>query len=705
MRVWPGKPYPLGATWDGKGTNFALFTEDATDVELQLYQRKDSTKPSDRIYLKERTGYVWHAYLPDVLPGQLYAFSVDGDYDPQKGFRFNHHKSLIDPYTKAISGTVEWNDSLFAYPIGDPAQDLAVDHRNSGQFIPKCIVIDNSFDWGNDQQLRIPWNETIIYELQVKGFTKTLPEVEESKRGTYSGLASPPVIRYLKELGITAVELMPIHQHVDDKILVDRGLRNYWGYNTIGFFAPDCRYSSSGVLGEQVTEFKEMVKTLHRAGIEVILDVVYNHTAEGNHLGPTLSFRGIDNMTYYRVALDDPRYYVDFTGTGNSLNMRHPACIQLIMNSLRYWVQEMHVDGFRFDLASALARELYDVDRLSSFFEVIEQDPIISQVKLIAEPWDLGSGGYQVGNFPPLWAEWNGKYRDTIRRFWRGDESQVGELAFRLTGSSDLYGTSGRNPNASINFVTCHDGFTLHDLVSYNHKHNEANFQDNKDGSDENYSWNCGQEGTTNDQKINSLRERQKRNFIATLMLSQGVPMILAGDEIGRTQKGNNNAYCQDNETSWINWDLNEDSKRLLEFTKKLIHLRKEHPVLRRKKFFQGRKLFGPLKDIMWLQSNGNEMTEEIWRNARIHSIGIVLSGNAIDEFNERGERIADDTFLLLINAGPTSIPFTVPSVGEVWEQQISTSDTSSGPSLLEVKGGQVFNLEGRSITFFRRKT
>ncbi|MDG6907549.1 MAG: glycogen debranching protein GlgX [Nitrososphaerota archaeon] len=700
--MWPGKPYPLGATWDGRGVNFALFSENATGVELLLYDPKDHSTPRERIQFEERTGYVWHAYLPDLLPGQLYAYSVDGPHEPERGLRFNKNKALIDPYAKSIAGTVQWNDSMFGYSVGDQKADLSLDERESGPFIPKCVVIDTAYDWEGDSLLRIPWNETIIYEAHVKGMTNSNSEVPDGKRGSYSGLASSQMIRYLKDLGITAIELLPIHHHVDNKRLVESGLKNYWGYNTIGFFAPDSRYSSSGVMGQQVTEFKDMVKTLHKAGIEVILDVVYNHTAEGNHLGPTLSFRGIDNTSYYRLVPDNQRYYMDFTGTGNSLNMRHPRVLQMIMDSLRYWVQEMHVDGFRFDLASTLARELFEVDHLSSFFEVIQQDPVISQVKLIAEPWDLGAGGYQVGNFPTLWAEWNGKYRDAIRRFWRGDEGQVPEMAYRLTGSSDLYQDNARSPHASINFVTCHDGFTLLDLVSHNQKHNELNQEDNRDGTDDNLSWNCGVEGTTMDAKVVELRQRQMRNFMATLFLSQGVPMILGGDEIMRTQRGNNNAYCQDNETSWFNWNLSDDAKFMLEFTRKLIHFRKAHPVLRRKRFFQGKKLFGQLKDVTWLQPNGSEMTESAWYQSKIHTIGMILSGDAMYEFNEQGQRIADDTLLVLLNASPSFVPFTVPRVGEKWEVLIDTfaGEASQGK---QVKGGSAFLLESRTVVIMRR--
>jgi isoamylase len=704
MRVWTGKPYPLGANWDGKGVNFAIFSENATAIEVILYDGSESSNPRDSFPLKEKTGDVWHAYLPDALPGQLYAYRAHGPYDPQKGHRFNPHKVLIDPYAKAIAGTVQWDDSMFGYRVGDPAEDLSMDERDSGPHVPKCVVIDPRFDWGGDELLRTPWNETVIYEAHVKGLTMKHPEVENEKKGTYAGLTSPAIVRYLKDLGITALELLPIHQHVDDKGLVDKGLSNYWGYNTIGYFSPDSRYSGSGALGQQVVEFKEMVKSLHQSGIEVLLDVVYNHTAEGDRLGPTLSFRGIDNASYYRLRPDNQRYYVDYTGTGNSLQMRHPKVIQLIMDSLRYWIQEMHVDGFRFDLASTLARELQEVDRLSTFFEVIQQDPVISKVKLIAEPWDLGEGGYQVGNFPAQWAEWNGRYRDTIRRFWRGDESQVADLAYRLTGSSDLYYNSGRTPHASVNFVTCHDGFTMRDLVTYNEKHNEANKEDNRDGVDENFSWNCGVEGPVRETKIEELRDRQTRNFIATLFLSQGIPMILGGDEIGRTQRGNNNAYCQDNEASWFDWNLDKRKLALLEFTRKAVHTMKEHRVLRRKRFFQGRRLFGSeVKDMTWFQPDGMEMTQEAWQKAKVHTIGMILAGDAMDEFNDRGERIADDTLLVLLNAHDKSVQFAIPRKESTWEVIYHTYGRELSHDEKSAKGGQTLTLEDRSVVLFRR--
>ena len=703
MRIWPGSQYPLGATWDGKGVNFAIYSENAIAVDLLLYESEKSDRPRDRIQMSERTGYVWHVYLPDILPGQLYAYSVDGPYEPQKAMRFNKNKALIDPYAKAIAGTISWDNSLFGYKVGDSEVDLSFDSGDSGPFVPKSIVVDTKYDWEGDSLLHIPWNETIIYETHVKGFTNLHPEVTEDTRGKYSGFASQKVIRYLKDLGVSAVELLPIHHHVDNKFLVDEGLKNYWGYNTIGFFAPDSRYSSSEALGGQVNEFKDMVKSFHKAGIEVILDVVYNHTAEGNHLGPTLSFRGIDNTTYYRVSPEDPRYYVDFTGTGNSMNMRHPRVIQLIMDSLRYWITEMHVDGFRFDLASTLARELWEVDHLSSFFEVIQQDPIISQVKLIAEPWDLGNGGYQVGNFPPLWAEWNGRFRDSIRRFWRGDESQVPEIAYRLTGSSDLYQENGRNPHASINFVTCHDGFTLRDLVSYNSKHNDANKEGNRDGTDDNISWNMGEEGDSQDPSILAARVKQIKNLLSTLFLSQGVPMILGGDEIARTQKGNNNAYCQDNEISWFDWNFDDRQKELLNFTRDLISFRRQHPVFRRRKFFQGRKLFGASKDITWLQPNGKEMTEQVWNESRVHTIGMILSGDAVDEFDPKGVRIADDTFLILLNASGESVSFRLPKVAEKWEISLHTFTNEFEDDNKLVNGGDQFRLEGRSVIVMKR--
>ncbi|MDA8218786.1 MAG: glycogen debranching protein GlgX [Dehalococcoidales bacterium] len=611
MNIWPGKPYPLGATLNGDGVNFALFAENAAAVELCLFDAPDAAEESERIHLPEVTAHVWHGYVPGLRPGQLYGYRVHGLFKPASGHRYNRNKLLIDPYARAITGCVNWEAPVFGYPVDAEdvpyeERDLQFDVRDDAYGMPKCVLIDPAFDWGDDRPLRIPWRNTIIYETHVKGMTVRHPEVEKRLRGTYAGLASPEVIAYLQKLGITAVELLPVHEFLDDKFLVERGLTNYWGYSSIGYFAPTARYSASGALGQQVNEFKAMVKTLHQAGIEVILDVVYNHTGEGNQFGPTFSFRGIDNTAYYRLVPDNPRCYVDFTGTGNSINVRHPQTLKLVMDSLRYWVEEMHVDGFRFDLAATLAREEHAVDRLSGFFDIVHQDPVISRVKLIAEPWDVGEGGYQVGNFPVLWTEWNGRYRDTVRRFWRGEATIIGELATRLAGSSDLYQNDGRRPTASINFITAHDGFTLNDLVSYDHKHNEANKEENRDGSNDGYSCNYGVEGPTDDPNVVELRERQKRNFLATLLLSQGVPMILGGDEMSRTQGGNNNAYCQDNEISWFNWDLDERQEQLLEFTRRLIAIRKEQPVLRRRKFFAGRRIHGSdVKDLTWFHPDG----------------------------------------------------------------------------------------------------
>jgi glycogen operon protein len=681
--------------------NFALFSENATGVDLCLF---DSDGKETRLPVKEQTDQVWHIYLPEARPGLRYGYRVHGPWDPKNGHRFNPAKLLLDPYARAIDDTLAWDDSLFGYTIGAPDADLSRDDRDSAASVAKSVVVETAFTWGTDRPLRTPWNETVIYEVHVKGFTMRHPDVPERLRGTYAGLASPAAIDYLTALGITAVELMPIHEFVIDKHLADKGLSNYWGYNSIGFFAPECRYASSGCLGQQVNEFKTMVKALHEAGIEVILDVVYNHTAEGNHLGPTLAFRGIDNAAYYRLVADDRRYYMDYTGTGNTLNMTHPRTLQLIMDSLRYWILEMHVDGFRFDLASALARELHDVDRLGAFFDIIHQDPVISQVKLIAEPWDLGEGGYQVGNFPVLWAEWNGLYRDTVRAFWRGDEGQTGDFASRITGSSDIYGRGGRRPYASINFITAHDGFTLADLVSYNDKHNEANGEDNRDGHDHNLSWNGGVEGPTDDPAILALRERQKRNFLATTMLSQGVPMLLGGDEIGRTQRGNNNAYCQDNELSWFDWSLDDGRRALLDFTRRLIALRRAEPVLRRGKFFFGRRIWGSeVKDLAWFRPDGKEMTAEDW-NVYTRCLGLRLAGDAIPELNARGERIVGSTLLILINAHWEPIGFTLPTHvrGERWELILDTHVTAGPAAGKLVRGGDAYPLESRSLAVFR---
>ncbi len=703
MRTRPGSSYPLGATWDGAGVNFALFSENAEGVELCLFDEEGGQE--GRVPVRENTDQVWHIYLPEVRPGQRYGYRVHGPYDPPAGHRFNPAKLLLDPYARAVDITVRWSDALYGYSIGHADADLARDDRDSAGGMAKSVVVDPAFTWGDDRPLRTPLNESVIYEVHVKGFTARHPDVPKGLRGTYAGLASPAAIDYLRSLGVTAVELLPIHQFVADKVLVDRGLTNYWGYNSIGFFAPDVRYASDGTLGQQITEFKTMVRTLHAAGIEVILDVVYNHTAEGSHLGPTLCFRGIDNAAYYRLVPNDRRYYVDYTGCGNTLNMTHPRTLQLIMDSLRYWVTEMHVDGFRFDLASALARELHDVDRLGAFFDIIHQDPIISQVKLIAEPWDLGEGGYQVGNFPVLWAEWNGIYRDTVRAYWKGDEGQAGSMAYRLTGSSDLYGRGGRRPYASINFVTAHDGFTLHDLVSYNEKHNEANGEENKDGHDHNLSWNCGAEGPSDDPAVVQLRERQKRNFLATLLLSEGVPMLTGGDEIGRTQQGNNNAYCLDNELSWHDWNLDKSRQALLRFTRQLIRLRRRHPVFRRRGFFYGRRIRGSeVKDLAWFRPDGKEMAEEDWTNAHTRCVGLRLAGDAIPEVDARGHGVVDDTFLIVVNAHHEPLPFVLPAHrrGVRWEVLVDTRSPDGRVRRRPVKGGEAYQLEGRSLALLR---
>jgi glycogen operon protein len=709
MRVWPGKPYPLGATWDGEGVNFALFSENATGVELCLFDDPRAKQETHRIRLEERTDQIWHVYIPGLWPGQHYGYRVQGPYEPAEGHRFNPNKLLIDPYAKSIAGLIEWSDAMFGYPIGHPDGDLAFDKRDNAGNVPKCVVIDSAFTWGGDRPLKTPWEKTIIYEAHVRGMTAHHPDVPDHMRGTYSALTTPAVIDHLVNLGVTAIELLPVHQFVRDKHLADSGLTNYWGYNTIGFFAPDIRYAVSPVRGRHAREFKTMVKTLHSAGIEIILDVVYNHTAEGNHLGPTLSFRGIDNASYYRLVADDKRYYMDYTGCGNTLNVTHPRTLQLIMDSLRYWVTEMHVDGFRFDLASALARELHEVDRLSAFFDILHQDPILSQVKLIAEPWDLGEGGYQVGNFPVGWAEWNGLYRDTIRRYVKGDGGQVAELAYRLTGSSDLYAASGRRPFASVNFITAHDGFTLNDLVSYNHKHNEANGEENRDGTDDNLSWNCGVEGPTNDRTILELRERQKRNLLAILFLSQGIPMLCGGDEIGRTQRGNNNAYCQDNDISWFDWHLDQPRRDLLEFTRNLITLRKQHPVLRRRRFFQGRHIRGSeVKDLAWFRPDGKEMTDEDWDKGFVRSLALRLAGDAIEETDEKGRRLMDDTLLILLNAHHESLDFTLPAHkrGVRWQSVLDTSwDHGHRQQVIVLKGGERYPLSARTIAVLKLRS
>ena len=702
LRVWPGAPHPLGATWDGVGVNFAIFSEHATRVELCLFDSVEAEVETLTISLPEHTDMVWHGYLPDIHPGQLYGYRVHGPYAPQHGLRFNARKLVMDPYAKVIGRATRWHDSLFGFRMGSP-EDPTPDERDSAPYAPLAAVVDDAFTWGNDRSPKTPWHETVIYELHVKGFTELHSHVPEALRGKYLGLASEAAIRHLTTLGVTAVELMPVHHHNDEWHLVQRDLNNYWGYNTLSYFAPDVRFALSPLPLEAVREFKVMVRALHAANLEVILDVVYNHTAEGNHLGPTMSLRGIDNSSYYRLLPNNPRYYQDFTGTGNTLNMRSPRVLQMIMDSLRYWVLEMHVDGFRFDLASALARELHAVDKLGAFFDIIHQDPVLSQVKLIAEPWDLGEGGYQVGNFPTKWTEWNGKYRDAVRRFWRGDDGVVSELATRLSGSSDLYEQSGRRPYASINFVTAHDGFTMSDLVSYNVKHNDANGEHNQDGENHNLSWNCGIEGPTQDRRILDLRDRQRRNLMATLMLSVGVPMISGGDEMGRTQKGNNNAYCQDNEVSWTNWELLPSDREFLTFVKKLIKIRKDHAVLRRRKFFQGRRIRGKdVLDITWLDASGREMADDTWSSPGVRCLGVRLNGDAIDELDERGERIVGATLVMLLNAGVDPIPFVLPSTAasERWETLLDTADPWQPPRAL--RGRERYQLQSRSMAVLR---
>jgi isoamylase len=703
MRVWPGRPYPLGATWDGVGVNFAFFSEHGSKVELCLFDGPDSTAEAERIAFNEYTDQVWHAYLPDVQPGQLYGYRVYGPYEPAKGHRFNPNKLILDPYVKAIGRDLRWDDSLFGYKIGDPEADLSIDTRDSAAFAPLAAVVDTAFTWGDDRPPRTPWHKTMIYELHPRGFTMRHPEVPEKLRGSYAGVASEPAIKHLLSLGVTAVELMPVHHHVDDRHLVERGQHNYWGYNTLAFFAPDLRYASKHSPRKSVQEFKMMVRSLHAAGIEVILDVVYNHTGEGSPLGPTLSMRGADNAAYYRLSPENPRYYMDFTGCGNTLNMQHPRVLQLIMDSLRYWVTEMHVDGFRFDLASTLARELFAVNKLGAFFDIIHQDPVLSQVKLIAEPWDVGEGGYQVGNFPVLWTEWNGKYRDCVRRFWKGDGGTTSEFATRLSGSSDLYAWSGRLPYASINFITCHDGFPLRDLVSYNDKHNESNGEGGKDGANDNNSWNCGAEGPTDDAGIKALRERQKRNLIATLFLSQGVPMICGGDELSHTQNGNNNAYCQDNETTWLNWDLNAEQKDFLEFVRKAATIWTEQPVFQRRRFYLGRSIRGSdIKDISWFAPSGEEMTDADWNAGFVKCLGVRLAGDVIGDVDERGEPIVGETLLILLNAHHESIPFALPvtKAEHHWERLLDTADPDHEAK--PMTGGDKYALQGRSLAILR---
>jgi isoamylase len=699
MRVWPGRPYPLGATWDGTGVNFAIFSEHATGVELCLFRDPEDAVAAAKIWLTERTDQVWHCYLPDARPGQYYGYRVHGPYAPEQGFRFNPAKLLIDPYAKAITGAIKWGDHLFAYRVGGDREDLEPDPDNSAGGVPKSVVIDSAFTWEDDHPLHIPYNRTIIYECHVKGMTQQHPDVPPELRGTYLGLCSDAMVEYFQALGITALELLPVHQFVVDRHLAERGLTNYWGYNSIGFFAPDVRYATRG-FGNQVYEFKTMVKTLHAAGLEVILDVVYNHTGEGNHLGPTLSLRGIDNTTYYRLEPNDPRFYTDFTGTGNSLNMQHPRTIQLIMDSLRYWVTEMHVDGFRFDLAPVLARELYEVDKLSAFFDIMQQDPTLAKVKLIAEPWDVGPGGYQVGNFPVRWTEWNGKYRDTVRRFWRGEPGQVSEMASRIAGSSDIFSGSDRGVYASINFITAHDGYTLRDLVSYEQKHNEANGENNQDGNNDNLSRNWGVEGETDDPAVIEMRYRLIRTFLATLAFSQGVPMLAHGDELGRTQQGNNNAYAQDNELTWVDWELDAREKELAAFTRKLLAIRQAHPTLRRRHFFRGRAVEGSdHKDVTWLHPTGRELTAEEWGNADAHTLGMLIDGAATDEVDERGHAVRGDTLLLVLNGGEQNVEFNLPSLdgGKIWVVMVDTARRE-----LPVVRGSAVDLQAHSLMLLR---
>jgi isoamylase len=707
MRLWPGTAYPLGATWDGAGTNFALFSEVAEQVELCLFGDGPAAEHSEetRVPLTEVDGFVWHCYLPGVGPGQRYGYRVHGPYHPERGHRCNPAKLLLDPYGKAVDGEVTWHQAVYSYQHGDPS---TLNHDDSAAYMPRNVVINPYFDWADDRPPRTPYHETLIYEAHVRGLTLRHPEIPAEQRGSYAGLAHPAVIEHLTRLGVTAVELMPVHQSVPEPALVRRGLTNYWGYNTIAFLAPDNRYSSSVAPDGMVAEFKGMVKALHEAGIEVILDVVYNHTAESGALGPTLSFRGIDNAAYYQLAPDNPQAYLDYTGCGNSLNVRHPHALQLIMDSLRYWIGDMHVDGFRFDLAAALARELHDVDRLAAFFDLVQQDPVVSQVKLIAEPWDVGQGGYQVGKFPPLWSEWNGKYRDTVRDFWRGRPATLPEFASRLTGSSDLYETSARRPVASVNFVTCHDGFTLRDLVSYDRKHNEANGDQNRDGTDDNRSWNCGAEGPSDDPAVNELRARQVRNFLVTLFCSQGVPMLLAGDEIGRTQLGNNNAYCQDSGVSWVDWEAAGKQQDLIDFTCALSQLRRAHPVFRRRRFFSGQTApadgaHGGLQDIVWLTPTGRQMTDNDWHTGYARSLGVFLNGDAITEPGPRGDTVRDQSFLLLFNGHREPVTFVLPGrrFGDAWDALIDTASTP-GDTTITYQAASSVDLAGRSIMILR---
>ncbi|MEO8079928.1 MAG: glycogen debranching protein GlgX [Caldimonas sp.] len=707
--VWPGQPFPRGARWDGEGVNFALFSQHAEKVELCLFDEK-GRRERQRILLRERTDDVWHCYLPQARPGLTYGYRVHGPYKPEQGHRFNPNKLLVDPYARDLTGELRWSDALYGYTVGSKRQDLAFDRRDSAPFMPKCRVLETAFTWGDDRPPAVPWHDMVIYELHVRGFTRTHPGVPEKLRGTYAALGTAPVIDYLQRLGVTTVELLPVHAFLNDRNLVERNMRNYWGYNTLGFFAPEPRYSASG----KVKEFKTMVKSLHSAGIEVILDVVYNHTCEGNHLGPTLSLRGIDNTSYYITNREAPRFYDDFTGCGNTVNLEHPRALQLVMDSLRYWVEEMHVDGFRFDLASALAREDGNVEDLGGFFDAIRQDPVLARVKLIAEPWDLGHGGYQVGRFPLGWSEWNDQYRDGMRGYWKGDAGLIGQVARRLTGSQDIYGWSGKRPSASINFITVHDGFTLNDLVSYNDKHNAANGEDNNDGSNNNVSWNGGVEGPTDDPQILSLRERQKRNLLATLLLSQGVPMLLAGDERSHTQQGNNNVYCQDNELGWLDWQQTPEREALTAFVQRLVALRRAHPSFRRRSFFTGSVVEGDqAKDVCWLKPDGTEMNEADWNDGQARCLAMLVSGRGIVDRGPRGERLLDDDFLLLLNSHHDAIDFVLPGDAErPWQLQLDTADPSAGvveapatgDTVVAAAGAPSYALQARSVVLMARR-
>ncbi len=702
--VWPGRAYPRGANWDGSGVNFAIFSQHAEKVELCIFD-DTGRHERQRIALRERTDHIWHCYLPEARPGLAYGYRVHGPYKPEEGHRFNPNKLLVDPYAKDLIGQLRWGDALYGYTVGSKREDLSFDRRDSAALMPKGRVLETAFTWGDDRRPSIPWQDMVIYELHVRGFTMTHPDVPSHLRGTYAALGCAPIVEHLKRLGVTTVELLPVHSYINDRQLAEKELQNYWGYNTLGFFAPELRYSAS----RKVKEFKTMVKTLHSAGIEVILDVVYNHTCEGNQMGPTLSMRGLDNAAYYIINTENRRYYDDFTGCGNTVNLEHPRALQLVMDSLRYWVEEMHVDGFRFDLASALARESGKVENLGGFFDAIRQDPVLNCVKLIAEPWDLGNGGYQVGNFPLGWAEWNDRYRDGMRGYWKGDGGVIGEVAQRLTGSQDLYGWSGKRPHASINFITAHDGFTLHDLVSYNDKHNEANNESNRDGNSNNVSWNCGVEGPTDDPEVIALRERQKRNLLATLLLSQGVPMLLAGDEMGHTQNGNNNVYCQDNQLGWLDWSLTPERAALLGFVQRLIHLRRTHPTFRRRDFFRGQPMEGSsLKDVVWLKPDAIEMTPDEWNDDHVKCLGMLVSGAGIVEVGRRGEALRDDDFLLLFNAHHDDISFALPEhVGARWEVLVDTAiDTvavQEGAVIVPVMAHTPYRLQCRSLVLLSR--